>query len=545
MTKKILLFAIIPAFILNSCKEPQKQETSEMQKKVEQFALVDLKADLSHLSDNQKKMIVKLIEVGDIMEDLFWKDAFAGNRDEFLKSLPDDASREFASIMYGPWDRMDGNQPFLQGYGEKPAGANYYPSDITTEEFNNWENPDKMDWYSIVRRDTNGNLTQIPYHTAYNAEITKAAQLLREAAELAEDEGFKNYLNLRATALETDDYLASDLAWMDMKTNLVDFVVGPIESYEDQFVGARAAHSAQILLKDVEWSKRLDKYGALLPKLQEALPCDPKYKQEQAQSDANMYVYDVILYKGDCNSGSKNIAINLPNDPRVHAEKGSRKLQLRNAMQAKFDKILLPIADMMIDDSQKKHVKFDAFFENVMFHEVAHGLGIKNTITEQGTVRDALKDTYSAIEENKADILGLFMVVKLYEMGEFPEKDLMDNYVTFMAGLFRSIRFGITSAHGIANMMRFNYFEEKNAFTRNETNGTYKVNFEEMTEAMNKLSEKILIIQGDGNFEEAKQWVENSKELTTVLTSDLERINNAGIPVDIRFNQGATVLGLK
>ncbi|MDD2564065.1 MAG: Zn-dependent hydrolase, partial [Salinivirgaceae bacterium] len=442
-TRTLFIAAAASLAMLWSCSETTKTK-NPMQEKVDQFALVDLKSDLSHLTVNQKQMLVKLIEVGEIMEDLFWKDAFNKDRETFLASLPDEATRQFARIMYGPWNRMEANKPFVDGYGKKPAGANYYPADITLEEFEAWEEPNKLDWYSLVRRDEQGKLIMIPYHVAYKEEITRAATLLREASEMAEDEGFKKYLSLRAEALETDDYLASDMAWMDMKTNKIDFVVGPIESYEDQLVGARAAHSAQILIKDLEWSAKLDRFGELLPKLQASLPCDDKYKQEKAHAVANMYVYDVVLYRGDCNAGSKNIAINLPNDPRVHAAKGSRKLQLKNAMQAKFDKILLPISDLVIDPSQRKHVKFNAFFENVMFHEVGHGLGIKETISGKGTVRDAMKDTYSSIEENKADLMGLFMVAKLTEMGEYPDKDIMDNYVTFMAGLFRSIRFGAT-----------------------------------------------------------------------------------------------------
>ncbi|MDD4747047.1 MAG: Zn-dependent hydrolase [Salinivirgaceae bacterium] len=542
-TRTLFIAAAASLAMLWSCSETTKTK-NPMQEKVDQFALVDLKSDLSHLTVNQKQMLVKLIEVGEIMEDLFWKDAFNKDRETFLASLPDEATRQFARIMYGPWNRMEANKPFVDGYGKKPAGANYYPADITLEEFEAWEEPNKLDWYSLVRRDEQGKLIMIPYHVAYKEEITRAATLLREASEMAEDEGFKKYLSLRAEALETDDYLASDMAWMDMKTNKIDFVVGPIESYEDQLVGARAAHSAQILIKDLEWSAKLDRFGELLPKLQASLPCDDKYKQEKAHAVANMYVYDVVLYRGDCNAGSKNIAINLPNDPRVHAAKGSRKLQLKNAMQAKFDKILLPISDLVIDPSQRKHVKFDAFFENVMFHEVGHGLGIKETISGKGTVRDAMKDTYSSIEENKADLMGLFMVAKLTEMGEYPDKDIMDNYVTFMAGLFRSIRFGATSAHGVANLMRFNYFAELGAFTRDEKAGTYKVNFDKMTLALNNLINETLTIQGEGDYETAKKWIEERGIMTEELKNDLARINSAGIPVDIQFNQGAKVLGL-
>ena len=213
-------------------------------------------------------------------------------------------------------------------------------------------------------------------------------------------------------------------------------------------------------------------------------------------------------------------------------------------MKAKFDKILLPISEIVIDESQRKHVKFDAFFENVLFHEVGHGLGVKETINGKGTVRDALKETYSSIEENKADIMGLYMVAKLYEMGEFPEKDLMDNYVTFMAGLFRSVRFGATSAHGVANLMRYNYFAEAEAFTRDSKQVSTKLILK-MTEAMNELVEEILEMQGEGDYEDVKEWILEKGVMSSTLQSDLDKINSAGIPVDIRFNQGAEVLGLK
>ncbi|MCK4663172.1 MAG: Zn-dependent hydrolase [Bacteroidales bacterium] len=545
----VVMFLTTTIFI-NSCKQTEKKtdekesnKKTEIQMKVEQYAKVKLTSDLSVLSENQKKMLPILFEVADIMDDLFWKDAI-GNKEEFLNSIEDEAIKQFAMINYGPWNRMDGDKPFIEGYGEKPPGANYYPKDITKEEFEAWEDKDKTSWYTLVRRDDNGKLINVPYHVEYKTEIEKAATLLKKAAELADDPGFNNYLELRAEALLTDDYLASDLAWMDMKDNIIDFVVGPIESYEDQLFGCRAAHSGQILIKDIEWSKKLERFGELLPKLQASLPCDEKYKQEKARTNSDMNVYDVIYYAGDCNAAGKNIAINLPNDPRVHEQKGSRKLQLQNAMKAKFDKILVPISDVLMAEDQRQYVKFDAFFENVMFHEVGHGLGIKNTINGKGTVRDALKEHYSAIEENKADILGLFLVSKLYEMGEYPEKDLMDNFVTFMAGIFRSVRFGVASAHGKANMMRFYYFQEQGAFNRDETTGTYSVNFEKMKEAMNSLADMILTIQGEGDYEASKKLIDEKGFIREDLQKDLDRLNEAGIPIDIVFEQGIDVLGI-
>ncbi|MDD3860699.1 MAG: Zn-dependent hydrolase [Bacteroidales bacterium] len=528
-----------------SVKEEQKaEELTEMQKLVNDYAEVELKADLSHLTQNEKEMIKKLIEVADIMDELFWRDAI-GDKESFLASIEDEDAKKYAMINYGPWDRLNGNESFIESFGEKPLGANYYPQDITSEEFDAFDNPDKMSWYTLIRRDEEANLKCVWYHEEYAAEIERAAILLEEAAELAEDEGFKNYLKLRAEALRTDDYLASDLAWMDMKENNVDFVVGPIESYEDGFKGIKAAHSGQILVKDLEWSKNIEHFNAILPELQASLPVDDKYKKESASSSGDMNVYYVVYYGGDCNSGSKNIAINLPNDPRVHEAKGSRKLQLKNAMQAKFDKILVPIAELLIDESQMKHIKFeDGFFQNVMFHEVAHGLGVKYVINSKKSVREALEEYYSPLEEAKADITGLYLITKLYEMGEYPEKDLMDNYVTFLAGIFRSVRFGVASSHGKANMMEFYYLLENGAFTRNSETGKYSVDFEKMKLAVSQMVNDIIVIQGNGDKDAAKNWVDTKSNVGEDLQLDLDKIAGAGIPKDIVFKQGANILGL-
>jgi hypothetical protein len=385
----------------------------------------------------------------------------------------------------------------------------------------------------------------VPYHEAWKQEVTRASDLLLQAAELAEDAGLKNYLEKRARALLTDHYYESDMAWMDMKNNTIEFIVGPIENYEDQLYGYKTAHESFILIKDKEWSEKLEKYAALLPGLQEALPCEPPYKNETPGVDSDMNVYDAIYYAGDCNAGSKTIAINLPNDEKVRQDKGSRKLQLKNSMQAKFDKILVPISDLLIAEDQRKHVKFDAFFENTMFHEVAHGLGLGNTVDKSSTVREALKDAYTSIEESKADILGLWCVYQLNKMGELGEKEMMDNFVTFMAGIFRSVRFGAASAHGKANMMRFYYFQEAGAFERDAATGTYRVDFEKMKEAMFSLSELVLTIQGDGDYGTAKKMLDEKGFIRAELQKDLDRIEEAGIPRDIVFEQGAEVLGLK
>ncbi len=416
---------------------------------------------------------------------------------------------------------------------------------MTKEEFDALTEPGKDGLYTIVKRnESSGELEVVPYHVEYNNELSKVSALLKQASELAEDEGLKDYLLKRSEALLTSEYFESDLAWMSMKNNTIDFVVGPIETYEDALYGAKASFEAYILIKDKEWSDKLAYFATLLPTLQKSIPVEEEYKKEVPGSDSDLGAYDVIFYGGDCNAGSKTIAINLPNDPKVHIQKGSRKIQLKNSMKAKFDKILVPISKLLIEEAQLQHISFDAFFQNTMFHEVAHGLGIKNTLDGNGSVREALKETASAIEEGKADILGLYMVDKLTEMGELGDDQvLMDNYVTFMAGIFRSIRFGASSSHGKANMIRFNYFKEKGAFAKNEETGKYSVDFDKMHQAMIDLSAEILVLQGDGDYAKAKKMLKEMGTIQPDLQKDLDRIGEAGIPRDIVFDQGIQVLG--
>ena len=502
-----------------------------------------LTSDLSHLSDNQKQMIGKLIDASKIMDELFWRQAFGESKDAFLAKINDEKVQKFADINYGPWDRLNGDQVFLSGYEEKPLGAEFYPSDITKEELNNAIVDDKTGLYSVIKRDEKGLLYSVAYSVEYAQELEKAANLLREASKLADDKEFANYLSMRADALVSDDFQPSDFAWMDMKNNPIDVVIGPIETYEDQLFGYRAAYESYVLIKDLAWSERLAKFAAFLPELQKGLPVDEKYKQEVPGSDADLNAYDVVYYAGHSNAGSKTIAINLPNDEQVQLEKGTRRLQLKNAMRAKFDKILVPISEQLIVPEQRKHITFDAFFANTMFHEVAHGLGIKNTITDKGTVRQSLQEHASALEEGKADILGLYMVEQLLKKGEITEGTLEDYYITFMAGIFRSVRFGASSAHGKANMIRFNFFAEEGAFSKN-ADGLYSVNMEKMSQAMEKLSNLILTIQGDGDYQKVDQLIATHGDIKAELAKDLEKLSQANIPVDVTFKQGKEVLGL-
>lgn len=540
--KKVFLFAGISALLLSSCGNKQTQPKAD-DGTVMGYARVELKADLSRFSDNDRKMMGYLCDAADIMNDLFWQQAFTGNKDQLLSAIKNDTLRKFAEINYGPWDRLDGNKPFLNGYVQKPLGANFYPGEMTSEEFDALKDPDKTSLYTMIRRDDKGKLRVIWYHDFFKEEITQAAALLDSAAALATDAGFRNYLTQRAEALRTDQYYESDLAWMDAKTSDIDFVIGPIENYEDAMYGYKAAYESFLLIKDPEWSAKLAKYSALLPDLQKELPVDGKYKAEMPGTDSDLNVYDVILYRGDCNAGGKTIAINLPNDERVHIQKGTRKLQLKNAMQAKFDKILMPISEIVMNPEQQKMVDFNSFFENVTFHEVAHGLGVKNTINGQGTVRSALMETYTTIEEAKADIMGLYIVDQLYKKGEMSGTSVENNYITFFAGIFRSVRFGAASAHGKANMLCFNWMKDNGAFSRSEE-GVYTVDLEKMKAATVSLMAQILKFQAEGDYEGVKKWIEEKSVISPELQQDLDRIAAADIAKDIYFVQGKSVLGL-
>lgn len=518
--------------------------TSSFADKVAQYASVRLTADLSTLSDADRSVVRHLIQAVEPMDSVFWKQAW-GDRAALLPRAGDDADlRRYLEINYGPWDRLAGDEPLLDGVGPKPAGARFYPEDMTDAEFEAaaGADPALRSLYTMVTRGDGGALVAAPYHQVFAAEHETAAAHLRAAAEAATEPGLRRYLTLRAEALLTDDYQPSDMAWLDMKDNAVDVVIGPIETYEDQRYGLKAAHEGYVLIKDLEWSDRLQRFAALLPDLQRGLPVPDAYKQEMPGTDSDLNAYDVVYYAGDANAGSKTIAINLPNDEEVQLAKGTRRLQLKNAMRAKFDGIMAPIAQVLIAPDQRSHVTFDAFFANTMFHEVAHGLGIKNVLDGSGTVREALREHASPMEEGKADVLGLYMVTRLLEDGAITEGTLEDYYVTFLAGIFRSVRFGASSAHGRANMVRFSYFQDEGAFTRDAASGTYRVDMDRMRAAVDGLSELILTLQGDGDYDGVDTLLAERGNVPADLQADLDRLAGEGIPVDVVFEQGPSVL---
>jgi hypothetical protein len=557
MRRRILSWAAVLALSTGACgggeaEGSAREEASEspnIEQKLARYAPVRLTADLGGLSQRERRMIPLLIQAAQEMDTIFWQQVYPA-RDSLLPTVRDSATRAFLLLNYGPWDRLDNNAAFVSGVGPRPVGAAFYPADMGKEEFDSAAKtaPDGgaalRSLYTVVRRDSAGRLVAVPYRQAFAGPARRAAAKLREAAALADDAGLRNYLELRARALETDDYQPSDLAWMDMKRNTVDVVIGPIETYDDELFGYKAAHEAYVLIKDREWSERLARYAKHLPGLQRGLPVPEAYKREKPGTDSDLNAYDAVYYTGQANAGSKTIAINLPNDEQVQLRKGTRRLQLKNVMRAKFDKILVPIGNSLIAEDQRQHIAFDAFFANVMFHEVAHGLGVKHTINRRGTVRAALKEQAGALEEGKADILGLYMITRLHQQGELPGANLDDNYVTFLAGIFRSVRFGAANAHGRANAAELSYLQERGAFTRDSASGHYRVDFPRMQAAVDSMAGAILRLQGDGDYEGVKRFMAERGAIPESLRAELDRLSGRGIPVDIVFEQGVDALGL-
>lgn len=527
---RIMYAAAAGSAILSSCADGAR---ADLQSKVDEYAVVEVNSPLmDRLSDKDRQVLNLFRSAGNVIDDMFWQQTFGDK--SLMESLPDKAARDYAMINYGPWDRLDDNLPFVEGYEAKPAGANYYPADITPEEFAAFGDPAKDSPYTVLRRGEDGKLRCVWYHDEYKDYLDKVCLYLLEAAAITENEGLKNYLNKRVEALRTDEYYESDLSWMDMKDSNIDIVIGPIENYDDKLNEIKTSYECFILLKDEERSAELTKFVSMLPELQKSLPCPEEYKTFVPGTSSDLNVYDAIYYSGDCNAGSKTIAINLPNDDRVQAVKGTRRLQLHNSITAKFGKILLPIGRVLIEPEQQKHLRSEAFFWNVTFHEVAHGLGVKETVNGLGSVDSALKDEKTTWEEAKADILGLFMVCRLIDMNEIPLISKEDAITTFIAGLVRSVRFGAASSHGKANMMCYNYMKDNGAFVRNK-DGQYHIDYEKALAAIDSWAGLILTTQATGNYMFAKEYSTNHAVINEPLAADIANVNSHGIPRDVRF----------
>lgn len=544
-------FSVI--LLLFACNQERKEErqqkstkdttiTMTMKDLVNQYAVIDLKADLSQLTDNQKEMIGELIEASKIVDDIFWKQAY-GDKTELISKITDADTLKFIEINYGPWDRLSGNKPFINYIGKKPLGANFYPKDIKYFPFIQLPFQDKLSMYTLLARDQEKNLYTIPYHEAYKEEIEQIVKHMQKAAELSENEHFKSYLLKRIKAIQSDDYYESDAAWVDLSDNIVDFTIGSFENEEDHFLYLKGAYEASVMLKDEEWTKRFASYLSILPDLQKELPADDAYKNQKIGINSGIVVCNILYNGGYSNAGPKNIALTRPTDGKIQMEKGTKKLQFKNITEAKFKKILYPIAELLIDSTQLKNIKAQSFFENNLFFEICNGMLLTHTINGGKTVKEELNETYNVIKNLNNDVLRLFLLRKLYEKGLLEENDINDNFATYLADIFRSVRFGTAHSQGKAAMISFNYYMEKEAIIRSKT-GIYRVDFPKMKQVNEELAEKIIKIQGDGNYKEAKDLIRQYGMVKETLRQDLNKINENKIPIDIIFNQGKSVLGL-
>jgi Peptidase family M49 len=509
------------------------------------LAVVRLTTDIARLSASERVCIPILIQAADLMEDIYWRQVI-GPRDEFLASLSDPGLSRKVEINAGPWDRLANDAPFVPGFGERPPGVQFYPADMTVAELERAAaqsvGQPLQSAYTLVRRDEAGHLRALPYHVAFEVQTRAAASYLRRAAQLAEDPGLRRYLDLRAAALESDDYRASDEAWMEMKDNTLDVVIGPIELYDDKLCGYKASHQAIVLVKDRAWSERLVRYTALLPSLQAALPVAPEYRAEAPGLDSDLNVYDAIYHAGFANRPPTASAINLPNDADVVLAKGTRRLQLKNVMRAKFEAIVHPIAEVILAEDELETLSFDAWFEGVMFHEIAHGLGVHRTIDGTTTVQLALRELATAVEEQKADALGQFMLQWIGARGETDLEPATAHLVAHVTDLFRLLRFGGANAYAKISASELNFLVSRGGIART-AEGRYQILVSPAVQAFEDMAERLLTIQGDGDRSAAADWYRTTGG-GDGFVEDLERVAEAAIPTDVVYEQGLEVLSL-
>ncbi len=554
--KKYAILLIMATLLFSGCGDTGKPtdgesagnrsegEGSEMSALLARFAPTGIGVEDASIPEKHRSVIKKLVEAAEIIDELFllqvdsrnrtWRNEIAG--DPGLKT-----TLALFDIMYGPWNRLDHNKPFW-GNVEKPRGANYYPQDMTKEEFEQWiaDHPDQKEaftgYFTRIERDGNG-LRAVPYAEAYKDYLEPAARLLDEAAEMAEDTRLAKFLKSRAAAFRSNEYRQSDMDWMDLGDGDIEVVIGPYEVYEDELFGYKAAFEAFITLRDPVDSAELEKIKSYIPDMERFLPIPDEYKNLDRGSESPISVVDVLFTAGDTHAGVQTLAFNLPNDEVVREKKGSKKVMLKNVAHAKYDRILVPIAGRLIDDEQVKHVSFKAFFNHTLVHETAHGLGPGRITVEKGgrkvetSVNAELKELYPVIEEAKADTLGMYLNYMLIDKGMHTEEFMQNVYASFLGGFFRSVRFGASEAHGRANVIQFNYLAEKGAIIRRE-NGKYAYVADRMPEAVRALAHDILMIEALGDYDGAKTFVKKYGEMPAEMKKALDSLSD--IPTDIR-----------
>lgn len=522
---------------------PPASETAELDAMTARFAPVEIGADLSALPVNEREALAKLVQAGRVMDGLFLRQVWAGNEAVLFDLLADQSPVGKARLHYflinkGPWSRLDHNKPFVPGVPEKPAEANYYPAGAMKADVEAWfaslKEPDRTaatGFFTTIRRKPDGTFTAVPYALEYQGELQRAATLLREAAALTSNDSLKRFLTTRADAFFSNDYYESDVAWMELDAP-IEPTIGPYEVYEDEWFNHKAAFEAFITLRDDAETAKLERFGGELQGIEDNLPIDPSLRNPKLGGLAPIRVVNVILGAGEGNSGVQTAAFNLPNDERVVREKGAKRVMLKNVQEAKFNKVLVPISQVVLAPADRASVSFDAFFTHILMHELMHGLG-PHAITVGGqatTVRQQLKETYSAIEEAKADVSGLFALQFLIDKGVIDRSMEQTMYTTFLASAFRSIRFGINEAHGRGIAIQLNYMLDAGAFVA-AADGTFSVDVTKVKNAVTALTRDIMTLQAEGSYEKATALIAKLAVVRPEIQAALDKL--ASVPVDI------------
>ncbi|HEX8847070.1 MAG TPA: hypothetical protein VF791_20675 [Pyrinomonadaceae bacterium] len=513
--------------------------------KIRRFAPTVITADVSRLAPSERRALTYIIEAARLLDPLFLRQVWSGN-EALRKKLERDktaAGRErlhYFKINNGPWSRLDENEPFIEGMpARKPPGANFYPEDMTKEEFESWvkglapeEREKATGFFYTIRRDASGKLKAVPYSEEYREYLKPAAQQLQMAAGMTDNHSLRGFLLSRAQAFETNDYYESDVYWMDLNSP-IEVTIGPYETYEDELFSYKASFEAYVTLRDEAETAKLEKFSQYLQELEDHLPIDARYRNPKLGAASPIRVVNEVFASGEGNSGVQTAAYNLPNDERVVQEKGSKRVMLKNVQEAKFKQTLIPISKVVLAAADQRDVSFDAFFTHILAHELMHGLGPHNINVngEATTVRKQLKELSSAFEEAKADITGLWALQYLMDKGVVDKRMERRLYTTFLASAFRSVRFGITEAHGRGIALQFNYLVDEGAIKVDERTGTFQINQARIKEAVRKLTHDIMTIQAEGSYEKAKAMLDKYGVIRAPMRSALDRLGN--VPVDI------------
>ena len=510
------------------------QDKVDFDSLVDNYAVVTIPApDLTGITDNGKEVLKLYRMAADEVDKIYWQQNY-GEKDAFLDSLESPSQRLYAEINYGPWDRIDGKS-FVNGYGDKPAGARFYPSDMTAEEFDSWDDPAKNSPYTLARRAADGSLETVWYHDAYAGSISKIEEYLQRAADVTIKESVRNYLLKKIEGLKTDDYYESDKAWLEMNDSKMDLVIGPIEPVDDALYGTKASYGAYVLLKNLHRTEELSALAARMPELQEMLPGDPANRQFVPGAESDIFSCNVLYCSGYTNAGFKVIGINFPYDAKVQEELGTRSIIFDNIIREKFNRTVYPVGQSLLEESYQPHVDASAFYWLIVFREIAKGLGVKETVNGRGTVAEALGNEALAIEKAKSNVLGTWLCAQeaeAYHISALFQKE--DVLTTFVTNTIRSVRFGAADPTGIANIIVYNYLLETKAITWNAT-GRYSIDFDKTWQALEDLGAEILRIQAHGDIDAANSYIARYGVAGLESLSDKRVLERAGVPVDIRF----------